>query len=783
MSQPTPPRRNPRRAAAELPHAIGPARVTRSRTTRQHADSGHDSSDDLDHHSSDQDSNDDWSTDATFARPSNQHSRRAAAPTIASTRERRHRHRPAQLSSYRDRASAVHTTRSARSTHATRSTRSTRPVRLKASATPKKRPSPALKSPKRNSRQQPELPSSGIVPPWQRLEWTIMVQIFDLASYPLDTKANVRWLLSAGLTCKAFLDPALKALYKSAMPQLISMNMGNKYANLIRQLAAEPEAALARRDYRRTMVESLVVEVSSLPHSQTRTFDIAELILSLPRLSYVELFHDFDLPPYRKLDLKNKKWTYSPELIHALRVAGDAEGSLRLKSWTWSERLMTPILVEDMQQIHGWATFSKLRKLAFVNFQVPSLKDPKDRDKDLNDSAVFEKDKDYISLVAASLSSVTNLKHLVLESSTVVDGQFLSLLPKTIEHLEIVNCWEVTADMLSEYLITHGHSLRQLTLHNNQSLSLAFLPLLGGHCPELRELSMDLLTYSHLEFYNNSGPIYDKLLTVNDVPVWPEKLEAIELEQLAKWDAETAEMFFQSFVDQAPHLPHLRYLAVKAMLDVPWRQRSEFRDKWVRKLKKVFLHKTKKPRPYHSLIQWPLSEHGQPAEKEVHPKKAEEDVGVSPPRRSTRTRFAPHVFTHVPPSVANKGTENMRKRKRSSTATTRDLRHSKRGNISYRDPDTDEDLNLEDSSSEDELQQEEEPSPLSSPPASPTPSAEDESFIHGLCDVVNIRFDNQKPREFQWGAEDFLDEQSSESNDAEWTSDRDLEDDSDAMAW
>lgn len=528
-------------------------------------------------------------------------------------------------------------------------------------------------------------------------------------------------------------------------------------------------------------MESLVVEVSSLPHSQNRNFDIAELILSLPRLSYVELFHDFDLPPYRKLDWKAKKWTYSPELIAALRAAGIAEGALRLKSWTWSERLMTQSLVEDMQQIHGWATFSQLRKLAFVNFQVPSLRDPKGKDSD--DQAVFEKDKDYISLVAGSLASVTNLKHLVLESSTVVDGQFLSLLPKTIEQLEIINCWEVTADMLSEYLITHGHTLRRLKLHNNQSLSLSFLPLLGGHCPELRELSMDLLTYSHLEFYNNSGPIYDKLLTVDDVPVWPRKLELIELEQLAKWDAETAEMFFQSFVDQAPHLPHLRHLAVKAMLDVPWRQRSEFRDKWVRKLKKIFLQKAKKPQPYHSIAQWPLHEDGQPPQYEIPPLKAEDDVDVSPPRRSTRTRFAPHVFTPVAPPVASKRAENMRKRKRSSTATTRDLRHSKRATISYRDPDTDEDLDLEESSSEDELQQEEDPSPLSSPPASPTPAAEEETFIHGLCNVVNIRFDNQKPREFQWGAEDFLDEQSSESNDAEWTSDRDLDDDSDAMAW
>lgn len=771
MSQPTPPRRNPRRLAAEMPHTTGPPRVTRSRSSRQRP--YQDSDDPSDHSSSDQDSNDDSSDSDTFTQSLSRHSRRAPIQTIASTRNRRQRPLPVHVSNYQAQAPASNRPSTARAARSTRLTRSTRP-KLSTPRKKKKATSAAPRNTPKKGHQLPEFPSSGVIPAWQTLEWTTLVQVFEFASYPLDNKANVHWLLSASLTCKAFHAPALKALYKSAMPQLISMNVANKYATLMRHLAAESEAALARKDHRRTMVESLVVEVSSLPHSQNPTFDIAELILSLPRLSYVELFHDFDLPPYRKLDWKAKKWTYHPELIDALRVAGDAEGALRLKSWTWSERLMTQSLVEDMQRIHGWATFSQLRKLAFVNFQVPSLRTPKGKDE--NDNAVFEKDKDHISLVATSLSSVQNLKHLVLESSTVVDGQFLSLLPKTIEHLEIVNCWEVTADMLSEYLITHGRALRQLTLHNNQSLSLSFLPLLGGHCPELRELSMDLLTYSHLEFYNNSGPIYDQLLTVNDVPVWPKKIEAIELEQLAKWDAETAEMFFQSFVDQAPHLPHLRHLAVKAMLDVPWRQRSEFRDKWVKKLKKVFLHKTKKPRPYHSLVQWPLSEAGQPIEKEARPLGAENNVEISPPRRSTRTRFTPHVPIPIPLPVA-------RKRKRSSTMITRDLRHSKRANISYRDPDTDEDLDLEESSSEDELQQEEEPSPLSSPPTSPAPDAEDDYFIHGLCDVVNIRFDNQKPREFQWGAEDFLDEQSSESNDAEWTSDRDVDDDSDVMAW
>lgn len=760
---PMTPRRNPRRAAATRQNSFPapspssptpPARVTRS-SVRQHlpgdsADEEESSSDELS-----------LSDDEPFIiRPSRLG---CDLHTIASTRERRSQHH-----STRQKAGSSRTKRSTAKPmrHSPR-----KGLPNKNGGSPRKR-SPAVD-------QSTPWPTSKVIPPWQQLEWTILVQIFEYAAFPLDEKSNVRWLLSAGLACKAFLSPALKALYKCPMPQTISINMGNKFAGLIRDLAANAEV----NDNRRGMVESLVIEISSLPlHSQARNFNVAELISCLPNLSYVELYHEFDLPPYRQLDRKSsKKWTYTPELLDALKAAGESDTRLRLKSWKWSERLMGPSLLEELYTIHTWNTFSQLRKLSFVNFQVPSLKE----DKDPSIPEVFETDKSYINLVAASLSSVVGLKHLVMESSTAMDGQFLSLLPKTIEHLEIINCWELTAEMLSEYLLTHGRNLRRLTLHHNQSLNLSFVPLLGACCPELRELSMNLLTYNHHEYYKDSDPMYETLLGVTDVPTWPRTLELIDLEQLAKWDLATAEMFFQSFVNQAPQLPRLRHLAVKAMLDVPWRQRSEFRDKWVRKLKRVFFRKTAKPRPFHSLTQWPLSgnELGEQPNKPADDRKEEQDAKLISPRRSHR------IATHVPaapPVIFVEGHENKRKRKESTIITSdRHLRQRKRVCISYRDPDTDEDL------SEEDYEVQNDRSHLSSPPPSPNRDNDDEegdgglgqteSFIHGLCDVVNIRFDNQKPREFQYGLEDFLDEETHSSEDAEWTSD--VEEDEETYAW
>lgn len=652
-----------------------------------------------------------------------------------------------------------------------------------APSTPKKRSksvprvaSARKKSPLKSGDKPPPWPTSKVIPPWARLEWSHLVQIFDYAAHPLDSKTNVRWLLSAGLTCKAFLAPALKALYRCPTAQTISMNMATKFACLMRELALADAQAKDRNDYRRSMVESLVVNVTLLPsqsQSQSRSFDVAELISNLPSLSHVELYHEFDLPPYRKLDVKaTRKWTYTAELLNAIKVAGDSDNALRLKAWKWSGRMMRPDLLGEMKDMYKWSTFSSLRNISLVNFQVPSLGTREDP----NDPDVYEKDKNYIGLVAGSLEAAPELKHLVLESSTIVDEQFLSLLPKTIEHLEIINCWELTSEMLSEFLLTHGRTLHQLTLNHNQSLNLSFLPLLAQCCPNLREFHMDLLLFSHHEYLNDKEPNYDILMSVVDVPSWPATLEVIELEQLAKWDLETAEMFFQSLINQAPNLPKLRYLAIKAMLDVPWRQRSAFRDKWVSKLKRVFLRKSTGPKSFHSLIQWPTMKGGAVTRQEWIAQSSEDEL--LPTRRSTRiaTQAVP-----VAPPPKDEPSATRRKRRRAPTLT-RDLRDRKRAHVSYKDPDTDEGLTEpEESDDEDPLAAQDSMS-VTSEPASPSPEADSEPFIHGLCDVVNILLDNQKPRELQWGIEDFLDNESGESQDGEWTSDERFEE-SDGYAW
>ncbi len=161
-------------------------------------------------------------------------------------------------------------------------------------------------------------------------------------------------------------------------------------------------------------------------------------------------------------------------------------------------------------------SFQSLRKIAFVNYQVPQVKVKKDEEEP-NDQAVL----------ASAIKVLPNLEHLIFESSTLVNSTLLSLLPTNLRNLEIINCWEVLPEEISEFLLTHGRQLRCLTLNHNQSLSLGFLPVLGTACPNLQTLRMNLMYYNIHSSYRNPEPIYDHLLLPEQVPDWPSTLQTI----------------------------------------------------------------------------------------------------------------------------------------------------------------------------------------------------------------------------------------------------------------
>lgn len=497
----------------------------------------------------------------------------------------------------------------------------------------------------------------------------------------------------------------------------------------------------------RPKIETLQIEVGDTLGRKVHGHyvSIQDLIQNLPRLKDIQLHHSLDEEPYRHLD-QHVRWKYPEELFEALALvpgSNDDPSAKRspteLRSWTWNSRLAgEPCSLEKLAQIHQAPSFNSLRKVAFVNYQVPSL-----GTKVANDAQILEMDLPEIHKIAAAISALPRLEHLVFESSTMVNGPLLNLLPKGLRFLQLINCWDVTAEAMEEYLLSHGNALVELVLDHCQALSLDFLPVLGLACPNLANLSMNMKYFRHLENAGRAEPFYESLLENGRVPTWPASLQNLDMQHLRNWGGtpiDTATVFFKSLTDSASTLPHLRHLSLKTMINAPIRERSAFRKRWVEKMDNIFKRRCNDPEPISRRIA--LKQRGQAAEDTPA-----DASSATPIRRSNRIAERPQTPT-TPDEVAvisQREVANVRRVRKET------LRLRGRG---YRADDED---------SEDELSIS---APADAPEVIPI-------FKQRLCSVVDIQVDNQKLAEDIFTAEDFLDSPPS-SDDEDWDG-RDME--------
>lgn len=420
--------------------------------------------------------------------------------------------------------------------------------------------------------------------------------------------------------------------------------------------------------------------------------------------------------------------------------------------------------------MHMKPQFRDLRKCALVNYQVAKLK------KD-------EQDPEHEAALAGSLSVLESLEHLILESSTLVNDLLMPLLPKSLTHLEIINCWEVTSADLSTYLTTSGSQLRKLTLNHNQSLNLSFLTLLATSCPKLTSLYMNLNYFAVHSSYRVNEPLYDQLLDVGKVPAWPSSLQSIELLQLKKWDTDTAKLFFSSILDSAKNLPDLRRLVVNGILNISWRDRSEFRKIWTEPFTRVFQRTSQDPNPHLCSIgaykAFKLQKDGvQP--QEISDIKQEEvggsettqnaidSVAKARPEAPTRTlRARPLHQQYRESSDSDSDRPFVTSRPKGRPLARRELEILRRtaGHDQSTTPaDTDSDS-----------------TPVARRRAETGTDEDRFPFIQGMCDVVDVKVDNLRPAETQFKEADFLD--SEPEGDEDWTGDGAGAGDDDGYAW
>jgi hypothetical protein len=214
---------------------------------------------------------------------------------------------------------------------------------------------------------------------------------------------------------------------------------------------------------------------------------------------------------------------------------------------------------------------------------------------------------------------------------------------------------------------------------------------------------------------------------------------------------------FQSLVDSAPNLLKLRRLDLKAMLDIPYRQRSQIRDKWEAKLKQVFLRKKEDPLPFFSLRK--------PQQQTNNEKEAAGKTAAGKSRRSARAALAAESPSRFSSRIAmhhNRASPSSR-----GSSVGRGLRDGL-GRPSYVDPDSDEDEEEEDDGDDND---DEEKSSVQSGSSRNGSASPGELFCHGMCEKVEIQLDNQKPAEETFGMEDFLDDAADDLSDEEWNGD------------
>ncbi|KAF5019623.1 hypothetical protein F66182_8369 [Fusarium sp. NRRL 66182] len=615
---------------------------------------------------------------------------------------------------------------------------------------------------KRRVSDQVEQIPQGVIPNWTdpQVPYGAWTDIFYYAAIAGHDDLDVNWLINTATTCKAFSEAALTAIYRS--PPLITTGKAKRFATLLDRPPSE-----TRFNYR-AKIESLYVDVHVVPQAL-----LPKILHLLPRLREVILLTPSDQPPYRQLD-RTVRWQYSEEIFRALRSSPEQFDPVHveekafhttLKSWEWSGSLLGgPVAtINDIARVHQEPSFAHITKLSFTNFQVPSLHKlgPKAGDEE-RELELYREDGAVIESTAQAISQLKSLQHLMFESSTVMNDRLLPLLPKDLTHLSLINCWEVKSDEFMPFLHSHGRHLRTLNLSHNQSLDMVFLTALAGACPRLEELYMNLSYFRHHDsrsFVNNDAdPLYDQVLLPHQIPQWPASLRVIDFEHIRHWSVETAEMFVDSLIDSAGSLPNLRHLAVKTMLNIPWKARANMRHEWRRKLDKVFLRPFEPPQRQYSLRQ--TQEQSAPEVAEV--KKKPKRLSDGPSRRSSR------LAAHVSDSDSRHSTNS------------KGLR-SLHGRPTYAEPETDEDEfnTVSDAggsaSSHNENQAEGEVSETNAKkPTSPV--------IQGRCTTVSIVFDNQKPTELQYGMEDFMDDDRVES-DEEWDGDDDDDDDDAVFVW
>ena len=527
-----------------------------------------------------------------------------------------------------------------------------------------------------------DIPSSEVIPPWQRLPYHVLFDIFYYASHPLvdevrlSRNPSVQWLVYMARLCKSFHEPALAVLYYSPplMPSVGAHGLLNllskqqdslttNYANKVKELHVDAEALL------------LYKSGPTLGY-----FNLTELAVKTPLVRKMRLYHTGDhVIGAARYEISHSRWTYPQELFSSMDSS-----SIQLRSWEWNSRFMdTSVMLSFMLDVHAKSAFRSLQELKLMHIGMENV--------DHGEDEPGEQEE----ILITALKQLPRLSCLEFFECPALNQFVLSNLPSTLTHLTITNCEGIDSDDIGSFLASHGEPLRELCLDHNRYVDLSFMAGLAASCKNLEKLRVDISIYDWSSHHDVEPGFYE-LLRLSEIPTWPTTLQDIELTNLRNWDDSVAEYFFASLIEAAPELRDLRRLVISAILKIGWRDRATFREKWISRLETVFLRRSAPPNPNRRSIP-----HDQP-------------------QKPTGSGNEWDLTHHDPPS---------------GDSLTPTKRKSRR--ISERENEENHSDNQND------------------------------FFVQGMCDTVQVRIDNLRPAGTQFNEQDFLDDEL--SGDEDWS--------------
>lgn len=571
-----------------------------------------------------------------------------------------------------------------------------------------------------------EDPPEGTIPCWQNLPYHILASVFEYSRH-LSPFSWSAWLVQVALLCKSFVEPALSCLYYALCSGQILGAEG--LFDLLRK-----QTTNSWLDYR---AKIKYLDINLPPLNKRFSFDWTEILALTPQLRGIQV-EAFEDSGDRGIG----------QIFRALE-----SNHISLREWRWLSISGMARLRAGLNCVYPTSSMQTIERLTFVN------------------RSHVEWGPEHF---AAVVNALPRLKDLCIYFSTSLTPEVLSLLSVDLESLRLLNSKLVTPGALTLFLAARGQKLRSLYLESYSSYGLSFLDNLERSCPLLQDLAGD---FSSFRTFDPAMDLAEEELLGQDfMPTWPSSLRHLNLLHLQGWNAD---LIFSSLLDSAASLPDLRHIFIKASLgESDWKSRIRYREKWTTRFAHVFLRSSEPPNPHLKSLD------AYQAFKRAQEKPAGKSTGdVTQPVSSEQSSITPckgrDQFSNITiepdrvetdkephdnevPQIAVAGnrrsgrlSQNAGNSQRFSPKHSHPVRSRRRRRRRTKGADTD--FSSEDSALEDEFEGD---------------SIADvgetlESFhVQGLCDVVNLQFDNLRPSEEQLRESDFLNEEV--SGDEDW---------------